>query len=106
MEAPMASYALSGIRVQRLRGAMAFNRHLPIISCVLAILLTAGAGTRAAALPAVGDIYVYRVINVYNGEPRGQVSYRVEKVDQNHITVSVSSQGALVEAGRIEVRAA
>ena len=41
-------------------------------------------------LPAPGDIAVYRVINAYNGEPRGEIHYRVEKVDAGRVFVSVT----------------
>jgi hypothetical protein len=42
-------------------------------------------------LPYVGDIAVYRVRNAYNGEPRGDVQYRVEKIDGDRVTVAVTA---------------
>jgi hypothetical protein len=44
----------------------------------------------AAAAPAAGDTYVYRVVNAYNNEGVGQVTYRVDKVDAGQVTVSVT----------------
>ena len=44
----------------------------------------------AVAAPTVGDTYVYRVTNTYNNEPRGHVTYRVDKVDPDQVTVIVS----------------
>jgi len=57
----------------------------------------------SAAAPAAGDTYVYRVINVYNGETRGQVTYRVEKVDADRMTESVSADTPVLGAAHTEV---
>ena len=46
----------------------------------------------AQPLPAVGDAYVYRVINAYNNETRGQVSHRIDKIDTDHVFVSVTTE--------------
>ena len=61
--------------------------HAFRLALLVIALVVAGA---AAAAPAVGDTYVYRVINVYNNEARGQVTYRVDKVDADSVTISVS----------------
>lgn len=45
----------------------------------------------AAAPPASGDTYVYRLLNGYNNEVRGEVRYRVETVDADRIAVSVAT---------------
>jgi hypothetical protein len=44
----------------------------------------------AVAAPSVGDAYVYRVTNAYNHETRGHVTHRVETVDADLVTISVS----------------
>jgi hypothetical protein len=44
----------------------------------------------AVAAPAVGDTYIYRVINAYNHEAVGQVTCRVDKVEAGQMTVSVT----------------
>ncbi len=41
-------------------------------------------------LPAAGDTAVYRVVNAYNGESRGELHYRVEKADAALVIVSVT----------------
>ncbi len=101
----MTNHSPIGITVQRLRSMMVPCFGFWKVLFMLALPLATNA-SMAAPSPAIGDTYVYRVINVYNSELRGQVSYQVDKVDPNRITVSVSSQGALVEPGRIEVRTA
>jgi hypothetical protein len=40
---------------------------------------------------AAGDTAVYRVINAYNGEVRGEIRYRVDKVESASVVVSVSA---------------
>lgn len=51
--------------------------------------LAAGA---ALAAPVAGETYVYRVVNAYNNEVRGQVTYRVDKVDAGRISLTVTSE--------------
>jgi hypothetical protein len=41
--------------------------------------------------PHVGDVTVYRALNAYNSEPRGDIQYRVDKVDPNYVFVSVTT---------------
>lgn len=55
---------------------------------IAAALLVASA---MAAAAVEGDTYVYRVINAYNNELRGHLSYRVDKAEGNRITQSVSA---------------
>ncbi len=43
-------------------------------------------------LPAPGDVAVYRILNAYNSEPRGEIRYRVEKVDAGQVVVSMASE--------------
>jgi hypothetical protein len=64
---------------------------------VFAALLAVSAIAAAAAdnpplrQPVAGDTYVYRVINAYNNEPRGQLSYRVDKAESDRIVMSVTA---------------
>ena len=55
--------------------------------CVAAI---AGASAPASAAPAAGETYAYRVVNGYNKEVRGELRYRVDKVESERVTVSVA----------------
>ncbi len=57
------------------------------------LMLSAIVGTAVAA-PAAGDSWAYRVVNRYNGEVRGNVQYRVDKVDANRVAVTVSADAA------------
>src|SRR5262245_12073607 len=70
---------------------------------VVIMVLTAAANMPAVAAGpvAVGDTFIYRVINRYNGESRGEITYRVDAVDAQRVTASVSSPNALVEPGRV-----
>jgi hypothetical protein len=64
-----------------------------LIAALIAATAIAAAAVQspAAPPPAEGDIYVYRVINAYNNEIRGQLSYRVDKTEAGRITMSVSA---------------
>ena len=57
----------------------------------------------AAAAPAVGDTYVYRLANGYNHEVRGQIHYRIDKIDAERITVAVTTDTPSLGAARTEV---
>jgi hypothetical protein len=65
--------------------------------------LVAAAAVPAGAAPAAGDTYVYRLINGYNNEVRGQVRYRIDKVDADRITVSVSADIPSLGIARTDV---
>ena len=75
--------------------------------CSLVVLLAAATLAIAAvgngSAPAAGDTYVYRMINAYNNEPRGQVSYRVDRAEVDRIVMSVTTeqQGAALTAEEI-----
>jgi len=73
-------------------------------ACLALALLLAGCAAQAPIAPvpdalsaappktpAVGDTAVYRVINVYNGEARGEVRFRVDKVERDRIIVAGTS---------------
>ena len=59
-----------------------------------AALIAASVLTTAVAqpVPAVGDAYVYRVINAYNNEPRGQVRSRIDNVDTDRVVMAVTTE--------------
>jgi hypothetical protein len=63
--------------------------HKSILASIAAALIAFGATPAAAAL-AVGDTYVYRIVNAYNNETRGEVTYRVDKVDADTVTMAVT----------------
>ena len=62
------------------------------IRAMLFIVLMVASTVAAVAAPAVGDTYVYRVINAYNNEVQGQVTYRVDKVDAGQVTLRVQTR--------------
>lgn len=70
----------------------------------LAMLLGVCPGV-APAQPVAGDTFVYRVTNRYNNESRGQVTYRVEKVDAERVAVAVTTDTPLLGPARTEIYA-
>ena len=76
-----------------------------LLSAVVAAVALASVapGPAAAATPAAGDTYVYRVINGYSKEVRGEIRYRVDKVDAGRVTVSVTTNVPALGVARIEV---
>jgi hypothetical protein len=67
-----------------------------------ACALIATPGVPGAA-PAAGDSYVYRLVNGYNKEVRGQVHYKVDKTDSSSVTVSVAPDSSSAGAARTEI---
>jgi hypothetical protein len=62
-----------------------------LIVAIIAFIIAAIAPPVASAASAVaGDTFAYRVSNGYNNEARGQIQYRIDKIDADRITVSVS----------------
>jgi len=57
----------------------------------------------AAAPPATGDAYVYRLVNGYNKETRGQLRYQVSRVEPDRITISVTPDNPEAGAQRTDV---
>lgn len=68
------------------------NRSIPyrVICTVLAAAAALLAPGGACAEPSVGDTHVYRLINGYNGQVRGHLENRVDKIDASGITVVVT----------------
>jgi len=52
-----------------------------------AVLMVALGPAALAAGPSVGDTYVYRLVNGYNQQLRGQIQNRIEKIEPSGITV-------------------
>ena len=78
----------------------AFADTAVMAACILiAFLCPAPAG----AAPAAGDSWSYRVVNRYNGEVRGNVQYRVDKVDADRVAVAVSSDPPALGLPRTEI---
>ena len=70
--------------------------------------LLVGAAVLAAAdvtPAAVGDLFVYQVTNGYNGEPRGTVTYRVDKVDAGRTEMTVTTDAPALGAAHTEIYA-
>ena len=70
--------------------------------CLTALIATMVA-VPAAAAPAAGDTYVYRVLNGYNKELRGTVSYRVDKAEANRVEMSVATDAPALGTARTEI---
>ena len=71
-----------------------------VLAFIAAII---GPAVAAAASPAAGDTFVYRVINGYNNEARGQIRYRIDKVDADRIVVLVTTDNPALGPARTEV---
>jgi hypothetical protein len=68
------------------------NRSIPcrvMTSALAAAALLLAAGATFAG-NSVGDIYTYRLVNGYNGQVRGHLENRVDKIDASGITVTVT----------------
>lgn len=57
----------------------------------------------AAAPPVAGDAYVYRLVNGYSKESRGQLRYQVARVEPDRVTVSVTPDNPEAGAQRTDV---
>jgi hypothetical protein len=68
-----------------------------------AAIATAAVQYKTAAPPAAGDTFVYRVIDGYNKETRGQVSYRVDKAEADRIVMSVTTERPGVQLATTEI---
>jgi hypothetical protein len=79
-------------------------RALPWVVGALALFAATLALTPlAASPPVVGDSYVYRFVNGYTKEVRGQLLYHVDKVDSNSIIVSVTPDSRAAGLQRTEI---
>jgi hypothetical protein len=57
----------------------------------------------AAAAPAAGERWAYRVANGYNNEVRGSIQYRVEKVETDRVAIAVATDVTALGTARTEV---
>lgn len=57
----------------------------------------------AAAAPVSGETYVYRLVNGYSKEVRGQLHYRVDKVDPDRYAVAVTPDTSWGGVERTEI---
>ena len=91
---------------QRLGAARRFGTHaIASLAAAAAIVAVASVPAIAAAAPVAGDTYVYRLSNGYNNEARGQISYRVDKIDADHAVVAVSANTSHAEMAHTEIYA-
>ena len=87
------------LQAARSGGAVFFQRAgIRVCAAMHAILIAAstltaaGAQPLATSQPVAGDTHIYRVTNGYNNETRGQVSYRVDKVDADRVVMAVTTE--------------
>jgi hypothetical protein len=66
-------------------------------------LATASVQYAEAAPPVAGDTYVYRIVNGYNNETQGQISYRVDKAEADRIVMSVTTERPGVQLATTEI---
>jgi hypothetical protein len=67
---------------------MIANLSIPRASAALAMSALWLASAGASAGQSVGDTFVYRLVNGYNHEVRGQIHNRVDKIDASGVTVT------------------
>ena len=77
------------------------SARIGVIAVIMFSALICAAAADAA--PAAGDGWTYRVVNRYNGEVRGNIQYRVDKVDADRVAVAVSSDLAALGLPRTEI---
>ena len=75
--------------------------HAKFQRLALLALACALAGPLSAA-PLAGETYVYRLLNGYNSEARANVTYRVDKVEADRVSLFVSADRPAVELERTE----
>jgi hypothetical protein len=68
--------------------------RIGVIFTLVAAAAIAAASLRPAmaAQAAAGDTFVYRVVDGYSSEPRGQISYRVDSADAGRVVMSVFTE--------------
>lgn len=72
-------------------------------SLIAGLTVAVLAVTASAATPAVGTTLVYRVINGYNNEPRGEARYRIEGAATGRVTVAITTDVPALTGGRTGV---
>jgi len=85
----------------KIAGAGTFAaRMLPAAIAAAALFAAAN-----AAPAAVGDVFVYRATNGYNGEPCGTVTYRVDKIEAGRTVISVTTDSPALGSAHTEIDA-
>jgi hypothetical protein len=79
------------------------NHRIDWRGTVVALAVGLGGPALAATEPVAGSTYVYRIVNGYSKEIRGQLHYRVERVDPAAYTVKVSPDTAAAGWERTEI---
>ena len=67
-----------------------FFRHDLLTTLIAISAFVSTAVTCAAATPAVGDTFTYRIISGYSNEPYKQASYRIQSRDADRVVVAVT----------------
>ena len=76
-------------------------RLIIVVAVVCAVILLCPRA--ASAAPAAGDVYVYRVVNGYNSEVLGKITYRVDQVGADRIVMAVTTDVPALGLARTEV---
>lgn len=75
-----------------------------MIYCAAALIaVTMAPAAVAAQALAAGDVYLYRLVNGYNKEVRGQLRYEVSRVDADRISFTVTPDNAQAGLERTEI---
>jgi len=73
------------------------------LNVLVAALVAAATVVPAGAAPQPGDTYVYRVLNAYNNEVRGQIQYRIDKIDADRVEFAVTTDTPSLGTARTEI---
>ena len=71
------------------------------VGAVGCLLLAAAAAPGAIAASVAGDSWAYRVINGYNNEVRGNIRYRIDKVEADRVVVAFTNDAVLLGQPRM-----
>ena len=90
----------------RITSVFHFSARARVIIVIAAAFAAAMLCPRSAsAAPAVGDVYVYRVVSGYNSEVHGRIEYRVDQVGADRVVMSVTTDMPALGPARTEVYA-
>jgi hypothetical protein len=86
----------------RFRTNIGFEVVAPTAAALMALAFM-GQPARAASTPAVGDEYIYQLVNGYNKRVHGRISYQVDRTGPDHVVFSVLPDNPYAGVPRNEI---
>ena len=100
----MTSTSSFRVRAQHIESDASRVSWARVLAAVVSAVIVLVTATRpAAAAPAVGDTYVYRLTDGYTKQVRGQISYRVDTIDAYRMVVAVTADTPSAGIARTEI---